>query len=161
MIPKLDEYLCRSVPIQPMSEVSSDASIEYQEIKAKYAELRQLYRKFFPKVDPRLIQEIISHSPSSKENDDRMFSIQVIAKKGTDPEKGRSYFLSRTGKMPGVYENGTHYVINVFPTLDMIKDIQAYDEVEYITGEYTFGSSAVHSIHLHRGEDEQSRIVEP
>lgn len=144
-----------------MSKGFPDASKEYKEIKAKFTELQDLYKKHFPKVDPRLIQEIISHTSTSGENKVRMYSIQIIAKKGTDSEKARSYFISKTGKVPGVYENGTHYVINVFPTLDMIKDIQAYPEVEHITGEYTFGSSAVHSIHMHRGEDEQRRVMEP
>lgn len=138
----------------------TDAHQEYDEIKAAYQNLQSLYRKHFPKVDPKLLQEIISHTSSSAENKDRMYSLQVIAKRGTDPEKARSYFISKTGKVPGAYENGTHYVINVFPTMDMIKDIQNYSEVEYITGDYTFGSSAVQSIHLHRGTDEQSRIIE-
>lgn len=136
-----------------------DASKEYEEIKAKYVELQSLFRKHFPKVDPRLLQEIVSHTSSSKENKDRMYSLQIIAKKGSDSEKARSYFISRTGKVPAAYEGGTHYVINVFPTLDMIKDIQNYPEVERITGDYTFGSSSVQLTHLHRGTDEESRIV--
>ncbi len=135
------------------------AQKEYEEIKSKYAELHSMYKKYFPKADPRLIQEIISHTSTSRENKDRMYSLQVLAKKGTDPEKARAYFISRTGKVPSVYEHGTHYVINVFLTLDMIKDIQNYSEVENIKGEYTFGSSAVHSIHTHRSPDEESRIV--
>ncbi|WP_337863193.1 hypothetical protein [Nitrososphaera sp.] len=28
--------------------------------------------------------------------------------------------------MPTIYEGGRHYVINVYPTLDMLKDIQTY-----------------------------------
>jgi hypothetical protein len=143
-----------------MAETYADAQKEYDELKAAYTSLQNLYKKHFPKVDPRLLQEIISHTLSSKDNKDRMYSLQIITKKGTDPQKARTYFLSRTGKVPGSYESGSHYVINVFPTLDMIKDIQNYPEVEHITGDYTFGSSAVHSIHMHRGEDEQSRIRE-
>jgi predicted component of viral defense system (DUF524 family) len=137
----------------------ADAQKEYDEIKGAYMQLRSLYRKHFPKVDPRLLQEIITHTSNSSENKDRMYSIQVIAKKGTDPEKARSYFLSKTEKVPATYEGGTHYVINVFPTLNMIKDIQSYSEVEEITGDYTFGSSSVQSTHTHRGIDEQERIV--
>ena len=137
----------------------SDASKEYDEIKTKYIELQNMFKKHFPKVDPRLLLEIITHTKNSKDNKDRMYSLQVIAKKRTDSEKARSYFISRTGKVPAAYEDGTHYVINVFPTLDMIKDIQNYPEVEHITGDYTFGSSSVQLTHLHRGTDEESRIV--
>lgn len=137
----------------------ADAQKEYDEIKGAYLTLQSLYKKHFPKVDPRLLQEIISHTSNSKENKDRMYSLQVIARKGTDSEKARSYFLSRTEKVPAAFEGGRHYVINVFPTLDMIKDIQAYPEVEYITGDYTFGSSSVQVSHMHRGKDEQDRIV--
>ncbi|MGA9940874.1 MAG: hypothetical protein WBP88_02640 [Nitrososphaeraceae archaeon] len=36
---------------------------------------------------------------------------------------------------------------------------EKYPEVDYITGEYTFGSSAVHSIYTHRSSGEESRIV--
>lgn len=67
--------------------------------------------------------------------------------------------------MPTTYEGGRHYVINVYPTLDMLKDIQTYPEVEQITGDHTLGSYAMHSIRMHRGggrrvEDEQGRIRE-
>jgi hypothetical protein len=68
--------------------------------------------------------------------------------------------MKETGRVPTEYEGGSHYVINVYPTLDMIKDLQGYDEVERIQGDYTFGSYAVHNIQMHRGEDEQSRIAE-
>ena len=142
-----------------MAENYPDAQKEYDEIKKLYSELQETYKKYFPKTDPRLIQEIISHTNNSKENKDRMYSLQVLAKKGTDPEKARAYFISRTGKVPSAYESGSHYVINVFTTLDMIKDIEKYPEVEYITEEYTFGSSAVHSIYTHRSSGEESRIV--
>ncbi len=143
-----------------MSDTSyADAQKEYDEIKGTYIALQSLYKKHFPKVDPRLLQEIISHTSNSKENKDRMYSLQVIAREGTDSERARSYFLSRTEKVPAAFEGGRHYVINIFPTLDMIKDIQAYPEVEYITGDYTFGSSSVQATHMHRGKDEQGRIV--
>lgn len=138
---------------------STDAQKEYKEIKAKQQELLNLYQKYFPKVDHGLLQDIIFNTPSSKENDGNMYEIQLITKKGTDPEKMRSFFLSRTGRVPSFpFEDGTHYIVHIYATLDMLKEIQNMDETEHIMGDYTFGAYAFSQRHMHRGKDQRRRI---
>lgn len=71
----------------------ANADREYREIKAKQNELGKLQQKYFPKVDRGLLNDLIEHTANSKENAGRLYEIQVIAKKGTDPEKVRSFFM--------------------------------------------------------------------
>ena len=134
------------------------ASKEFDDIKTKYGELHGMYREYFPKVEPKLVEELVAHGSNSADSKGRLYALQVIGKEGSSLERIHRYLLEKTGRVPTEYEGGTHYVINVYPTLDMIKDIQGFDEVEHIQGDYTFGSYAVHSIQDHRGEDEESRI---
>jgi hypothetical protein len=139
---------------------ATSAQREFEEIKTQLAELQALYERYFPKVDPRLVQELVSNTDSSHDSKDRLYSLNVIVKEGTDPDRAREYFLSRTGQAPTSLEGGRHYVVNVYLTLDLVKELQSLDAVEHIRGDYTFDSWAMHSAHMHRGEDEQSRIRE-
>jgi hypothetical protein len=133
---------------------------EFEELKAAYDGLRGLYKKYFPKVDPKLVEELVAHGSNSADSKGRLYALQVMAREGEGLDRVHDYFMKETGRVPTEYEGGSHYVINVYPTLDMIKDVQGYAEVGHIQGDYTFGSYAVHNIHMHRGEDEQSRIAE-
>jgi hypothetical protein len=143
-----------------MSGNFKNAQSEFDEIKAKQGELASLYRKHFPKVDPRLVDELVSHGENSRNGHDRLYALQVIAKDGTDSNKAREYFLSKTGRAPAAYEGGRHYVLNLYLTLDMVKEFQSSEAIEHITGEYTFGSYSVSQTQMHRGTDEQSGITE-
>jgi hypothetical protein len=138
----------------------ANADKEYAEIKAVQKKLAKLYNKYFPKVDHGLLGDIISNTPSAKESGGRLYELQIITKEGTDPEKMRSFFIERSGKVPAHFEDGTHYLAQEYATLDMIKEIQNLSETEHIMGDYTFGAYAVSQVHRHRGEDEASRIAE-
>jgi hypothetical protein len=61
--------------------------------------------------------------------------------------------------VPAAYEKGTHFLVNVKLTFELLKDIQSYPEVEFMTGGYIGTTSTVQQTHLHRGRDEQSRMV--
>jgi hypothetical protein len=143
-----------------MSGNIPSAQKEFDEIKAKYGELVSLYKKHFPKVDPHLVEDVVVHGDSSGDGNDRLYAVQVMAADGTDSAKARDYFLSKTGKAPAEYEDGRHYVLNLYLTLDMLKEFQGNDVVEHITGDYTFGSYSVNLTQKHRGPDEQSRVTD-
>ncbi len=138
----------------------ADAEKEFKDIKMKQKELSELYTKYFPKVDQGLLHDLVENTPSSKENKGRLYELQIITKKGTDPEKIRSFFMERTGRVPAPFDEGTHYRANEYATLDMIKGIQDLEETEHIMGDYTFGAYAFSQIHRHRGHDESARITE-
>ena len=107
-----------------MSGNFKSAQSEFDEIKAKQGELAGLYQKHFPKVDPRLVEELVSHGENSRNGHDRLYALQIIAKDGTDSGRAREYFLSKTGRAPAAYEGGRHYVLNLYLTLDMVKEFQ-------------------------------------
>lgn len=126
-----------------MSGNSTSAQKEFDEIRAEYTKLHGLYRKYFPKVDPKLVEEIISQTPSSAKSKGLLYALRVIATEGTNFDRVREYFIAKTGRVPTSYETEVHQVILVYPTLDMIKEIQGYEEVEHISGECTYVSYSV------------------
>lgn len=137
----------------------TNAEREHRELKAKHEELLKLYRKHFAKVDIGLLHDLIESTPSAAENGGRLYELQIITKKGTDPEKIRSFFIERSGRVPASRED-THYHILEYATLDLIKQIQNLDETEHIMGDYTFGSYAFSQVHRHRPRDESEGITE-
>lgn len=134
------------------------ASKEFGDLKKQYGELRGMYEKYFPKVEPKLVEELVSVGSDSADSKDRLYALQVVGKEGSSLGRVKQYLSDKTGRVPTEYEGGTHYVVNVYPTLDMIKDIQDFEEVERISGDYTFGSYSMHGVHEHRGEDEANRV---
>lgn len=51
-------------------------------------------------------------------------------------------------------------MVNVLLTLDMVKDIQSYDEVLFIAADYVGYSSNVQLSHHHPSEDHRRRLTE-
>jgi hypothetical protein len=137
---------------------ANEAQEAYEEIKSKYLQLEAAVQKHFPKVDSKLVRDLLIHS-SSGTDASHLFSLEVLAKEGTSAEKARDYFIQKTGKVPAAYEKGTHFLVNVKLTFELLKDIQSYPEVEFMTGGYIGTTSTVQQTHLHRGRDEQSRMV--
>jgi hypothetical protein len=41
-----------------------------------------------------------------------MYTVEVFTKKGIDSEKAKMYIIQKTGMVPSIYDNGTHYVTN-------------------------------------------------
>ncbi|MGD1835542.1 MAG: hypothetical protein ACPKQO_07455 [Nitrososphaeraceae archaeon] len=136
-----------------------DAEKAYKDLKLKHHELQDSYKKYFPKVNSKLLEDLLLYSKDYNKND-HLYSIQVLAHAGTDPEKARRYFLEKTGQVPESYEKGTHYLVNMKITFELLADMQNYEEVKEINGDYVGPASSVSEIHRHRGEDEESRIVD-
>lgn len=74
----------------------------------------------FPKVSPKLIKD-----PTSRQmqfpNKLPVFTLEVFTKKieegGIDSNTKREHEWNTTGKLLGIYDNGTHYVTNQRLTL--------------------------------------------
>ncbi len=76
--------------------------------------------------------------------------IEVFTMSGVDTEAAKKYFFEKTGLVPAIYDNGTHYVTNHKLTLEMLKEISDSADVLEVAGDYTGkitarGSSLVHS----------------
>lgn len=104
------------------------------EIKEKYDELMDSFAKHFPKVDRTLLMALLERL---KENPKRlpMFTVEVFTKPGTDPTAASRMIESKTGKIPAVYDKGTHYVTDQQLSLEILEEISADPDVVEIKGD--------------------------
>jgi hypothetical protein len=134
-----------------------EVNVAYEDIKQKYGELQNAYKKYFPKVDSTLIEDLLLRSNSFDKNE-HMYAINVITKTPVDTEVARNFFLEKIDQVPSSYEKGTHYLVNTKVTFAFLYDIQSFDNVDKIYGDYEGFTNTVTNIYEHRGTNEQSRI---
>ncbi|MGH9966079.1 MAG: hypothetical protein ACRD5E_14810 [Nitrososphaeraceae archaeon] len=134
-----------------------EVKVAYENIKQKYGELQNAYKKYFPKVDFKLIEDLLMRSISFDKNE-HMYAINIITKTPIDTEAARNFFLEKIDQVPSSYEKGTHYLVNTKATFAFLYDIQSFDSVDKIYGDYEGFTSTVGNIYEHRGSNEQSRI---
>jgi len=134
------------------SELVEKKASEIEELRLQYQRLRKTYRNILPKVDPELIDDLLSREQEDPGTTE-MYTIEVFTKEGIDSEAARWYIFDKTGMMPAIYDKGTHFVTDQKLTLENLKEISDSDDVIEVTGEYTgsFGSNGpMHERHLHR-----------
>src|SRR5215207_5277699 len=111
-----------------------------EDLKGVVMKLQTEYSTMFPKVSPRLIQEVLSVQRLNP-NQIPMFTLEVFTKKGgeggIDCDTIREHIWNTTGKMPAIYDNGTHYVTNQGLTLETLKKLNDFEHVLKVTGEYS------------------------
>lgn len=113
---------------------------KFEELKKSAMALESQYSTMLPKVSPRLIAELLRFR---KENPNRLpiFTLEVFTKKtedgGIDSDTIREHIWNTTGKMPAIYDNGTHYVTNQRLTLETLKRLNDFEHVLKVTGEYS------------------------
>jgi hypothetical protein len=128
---------------------------ELHELRLQYQRLRETYRKILPKVDPELIDDLLSREQQEEDPPDTrpMYTVEVFTRDGVDTEAARWYIFEKTGMMPAIYDHGTHFVTDQRLTLETLKEISDSDDVKEVTGEYSssFASNgATHERHLTR-----------
>jgi hypothetical protein len=128
---------------------------ELHELRLQYQRLRETYRKILPKVDPELIDDLLSREQQEEDPPDTrpMYTVEVFTRDGVDTEAARWYIFEKTGMMPAIYDHGTHFVTDQRLTLETLKEISDSDDVIEVTGEYSgsFASNgATHERHLTR-----------
>jgi hypothetical protein len=124
---------------------------ELQEIRRVFQGLQSLYQMHLPKVDPALIHDLLvreedkndrksSSSSSSTSQPFYMVDIKTVA--GTDQEEMKNMIFEKTGLLPSIYENGTHYVANMRLSLELLKAIcDSQEDIVRLSGDYTGGIS--------------------
>jgi hypothetical protein len=120
---------------------------ECQEIKKVYPGLENLYHTYFPKSDPSLIHDLLRRL--KKNPNTPPICIEVFTMSGVDTEAAKKYFFEKTGLVPAIYDNGTHYVTNHKLTLEMLKEISDSADVLEVAGDYTGKITARGSSHVH------------
>jgi hypothetical protein len=108
-------------------------SQEIKEIKRAYAELETLYHTYFPKSDPCLIHDLLRRL--KKNPNTPPIYMEVFTVSGVDTEAAEKYFFEKTGLVPAIYDNGTHYVTNHKLTLEMLKEISDSADVLEVAGD--------------------------
>ena len=124
------------------------ASQEIKEIKRVYAGLETLYRTSFPKSDPSLIHDLLRRSQKDP-NAPPIYMVEVFTKPNVDSEAAKQYIFEKTGMVPAIYENGTHYVTNHKLTLEILKEICDSDDVLEVAGDYTGNITGRGPSHVH------------
>jgi hypothetical protein len=131
------------------SEVIENVS-ELERLRVEYKRLQEAYRRILPKVDPNLIEDLLSRQQKDPHTEP-MYTIEVFTRDGIDTEVARWYIFGKTGMMPAIYDHGTHFVTEQKLTLEMLKEISDSDDVIEVTGEYSgsFASNGpMHERHL-------------
>lgn len=120
---------------------------ELQEIRRVFRGLQTLYQLHLPKINPTLIDDLLireqeetkkhNNSPNSSPP---FYMVEISTTKSADPEKMKNLIFKKTGLLPSVYENGTHYVANMRLTLELLKVISESEEgIVKVSGDYTGG----------------------
>jgi hypothetical protein len=117
------------------------------EIRKFFHGLQTLYQTYLPKVDPNLVNDLLSRQQHQKDNDSAPFYMVEIFTKKTDEEKKREYIIRKTGMAPSIHDHGTHYVTNHRLTLELLNELSEPDDVIEVTGDYTGNLSGVGATH--------------
>jgi hypothetical protein len=105
-----------------------------------------------PKVDPALINDLLSRhekTTTTTGGEPLSYTIEVFTKEGIDVEEAKNYISEKTGMMPSIHDNGTHYVTNQILTLEMLKEICDSDDVVDVRGSYC-GGAGMRAAHYER-----------
>lgn len=119
-------------------------------MREEFSKLQDTYRRVLPKVDPVLINDLLSREISTTGAKPFSYTIEVFTKSGIDKEIARNYIYEKTGKMPSVLDNGTHYVTTQNVTLETLKEISDSEDVVDVRGSYCGGIGIQASYYEHR-----------
>lgn len=122
-------------------------SDELQEIRRVFRGLQTLYQLHLPKINPTLIDDLLIREQEEVEKHNNaptssppFYMVEISTTKSADPEKMKHLIFKKTGLLPSVYENGTHYVANMRLTLELLKAISESEEgIVKVSGDYTGG----------------------
>jgi hypothetical protein len=120
---------------------------ELQQIRRAFQGLQTLYQIHLPKVDSALIHDLLIRELNKKSDDISLtlppfYIVEIRTQKGTDQEKMKNMIFEKTGFLPSIHENGTHYIANMRLSLELLKEMcESQEGIVRITGDYTGGIS--------------------
>lgn len=126
-------------------ELSKD-SYELQALMLQHDKIEASYREIFPKVCSDLIHDVLLRLKKNPKNPP-MYTVEVFTKEGTDSGACRDHILATTGTVPGIYDQGTHYVTHMRLTLEILKKLNDFEYVKEIMGDYTDTEASLGPIH--------------
>jgi hypothetical protein len=117
---------------------------ELQQIRRAFQGLQTLYQIHLPKVDSGLIHDLLIRELDKKSDDTStlppFYLVEIRTVKGTNQEMMKNMIFEKTGFIPSITDNGTHYIANMRLSLELLKEMcELQEEIEKITGDYTGG----------------------
>ncbi|MGH9978953.1 MAG: hypothetical protein ACRD8Z_24440 [Nitrososphaeraceae archaeon] len=114
---------------------------ELKQIRMVFQGLQTLYQTHLPKVDPALIHDLLVRElvKTSRNSLPPFYIVAIRTVKGTDQEMMKSMIFEKTGFLPSITENGTHYVANMRLSLELLEFCESQKDIVKITGDYTGG----------------------
>jgi hypothetical protein len=117
---------------------------ELQQIRMVFQGLQTLYQTHLPKVDPALIHDLLVRelvkTSKNTSSSPPFYIVEIRTVKGIDQEMIKSMIFEKTGFLPSITENGTHYVANMRLSLELLKEFcESQKDIIKITGNYTGG----------------------
>lgn len=121
-----------------------------KEIRTVYKGLQTLYNAYLPKVDPNLVDDLLTRQQQKPPNVAPFYMVEVFTKPNIDSEAKRNLILEKTGTISAVYDKGTHYAANHKLTLEMLQEISNDEDVLEVTCDYTGGVGGWGASHEYR-----------
>lgn len=117
---------------------------ELQQVRRAFQGLQTLYQIHLPKVDSGLIHDLLIRELNKKSDDTStlppFYLVEIRTVKGTDQQIMKSMIFEKTGFLPSITENGTHYIANMRLSLELLNEMcESQERIEKITGDYTGG----------------------
>ncbi len=122
------------------------------EVKKTFEDFETAMDKTFPKVDKRLINEILHYM---KKDPAPMYTLEVFLNEHANTDEIRNIISSERGVMPAFYDHGTHMVSAHRVTLELLQKIHNLPDVLRIRGTYTGGGRASIGPVFEMGDDEE------
>src|SRR6476661_1258025 len=133
-----------------MDNTSNNSNFsELREVRMVFKGLQTLYQTYLPKVDPILIHDLLVREQEKSERAP-FYMVEIFTKSGTDSDAMKNKIFEKTGMLPSIYDNGTHYVTNQRLTLEVRKEICDSDDVLEVAGDYTGTMTGRGASHEHR-----------
>jgi hypothetical protein len=124
-----------------------------------FEELQKKYEEVLPKVDPKLINDLLLRQMENPGNAP-MYMVETFLEPGTDIQKVRETILQETCMVPAIYDNGTHVAAHHPLTLEILERISNKEGVIEVTGDYDTGNWAASREHRRR-EPARSKTPPP
>ena len=119
---------------------------ELRQIRSVFQGLQTLYQTHLPKVDSGLIHDLLIRELNIKSDRTStlppFYIVEITTVEGTDQEMMKSMIFEKTGFLPSITDNGTHYVANMRLSLELRKEMcESQGGIVKITGDFTGGIS--------------------
>jgi hypothetical protein len=123
-----------------------------EDLKEKFNAYENAMKTCLPKVDPKLITEILQWM---KREEKPMYTIEIFLNKNTNINDIREKVARETGEVATFYDNGYHMVAAHRVSLEMLADISTHEDVDEIKGTHvTRGTASIGPV-FERTKDEE------